>query len=154
MNENKELNKLAKNISEFKLKDNSNMSSMLLKENKDSMYLEKSRKMPDYLLKLRLLLKRQREKDKLNCTIKKCSEELKLRNLSKRDLELSTKKIKSAKESPENKELKNTDSNKKEEKPKDRLESRLKGKSMKKELNWKKWSVKRSLKNIAFNKRE
>jgi len=43
LNENKELNKLAKNISEFKLKDNSNMSSMLLKENKDSMYLEKSR---------------------------------------------------------------------------------------------------------------
>ena len=74
--------------------------------------------------------------------------------MSKRDLELSTKKIKSAKESRENKELKNTDSNKKEEKPKDRLELRLKGKSMKKELNWKKWSVKRSLKNIAFNKRE
>lgn len=84
--------KLVKNISESKLKDNSNMNNILLKEMLELKLNVKSRRKLDLLLKLKLLPIKLKEKDWLKSIDLRWKRRLKLGDLSKKKLEWNMNK--------------------------------------------------------------
>lgn len=113
--------KLAKSISEFKLRDKSNMSNLLLREMQESRPNAKSKRKRDSRLRLELQPRKLKEKDKLKSTAWKWKRKPRLGELSKRDSDLSMNRELKLSVLRERRDSKSIDLSKKSENKKDKL---------------------------------